>query len=129
MRVEEVSADELQVKEVEALSHQNVEELKVLVVTLGHPPRQGDCDAANIAILQGGGQNQGLLLEAISRIQDHAIEQVATLETLLLQHGLAGVGPVLLRGEVHMVLVQNAVRHLAQPEVVRHEIDWLTSCA
>jgi len=126
MGIKEIPADELQVEEVEALAHQNVEELQVLMVALVHLPGQGDADAASVSILQGGGQHHGLRV-AHGGIQNHSVEEVAALEALLFEHGLTSVGPVLLRLEIHVVLIKNAICHLAKLEIIGHELDGLTS--
>jgi hypothetical protein len=127
--IKEVSAHELQVEEVEALAHQHVEELQVLVVATVHLPGQGDVDAAVFSVFESGGLQHHGLWVAHGRVQNHSIKEVATLEALLLEHGLSSVRPVLLGSEVHVVLVQNAVGHLAQFEVVGHQLNRLPSGA
>jgi hypothetical protein len=128
VRVEEVSADKLQVEEVQTLAHQHVEELQVFMVTTVHLPGQGDFDAALDAILKGVVHHHGLRV-ALSRVQNHAIKQIATLHGLLLKQSLPHVRPVLLRLEIYVVLVQDAVGHFAQLEVVGHQVDGLASGA
>jgi hypothetical protein len=126
MGIKEIPANQLQVEEVEALAHQNVEELQILVVATVHLPGQGDADTASVSVLQGSGQHHRLRV-ALGGVQNHSVEEVATLEALLLEHGLASVGPVLLGLEIHVVLVEGAISHLAKLEVIGHQFDGLAS--